>query len=99
MGSNEPGQVETLAGVHQYATTVSVRTFMLAVRITLITTVANAQTSAPTGNERLPRFEHYPVAETYKGPPAPAKLRRPGDRLFRTRIREAAAKGPNCAGH
>jgi hypothetical protein len=76
-----------------------VRTFLLAVGITLIATGATAQSSAPTANERLPRFEDYPAAETYKGIPAPPKLRRPGDRLFRTRLREAAAKGPNFAGH
>jgi hypothetical protein len=51
------------------------------------------------GNERLPRFEDYPVTAIFKGTPALPKLRRPGDRLFRTRIREGAAKGPNFAGH
>jgi hypothetical protein len=48
---------------------------------------------------RLPQFEDHPVTEIFKGPPAPPKLRRPVDRLFRTRIREGAAKGPNYAGH
>src|SRR5208282_3369622 len=33
------------------------------------------------------------------GKPAPPKLIRPEDRLFRTRIREGASKGPNFAGH
>jgi hypothetical protein len=71
----------------------------LTVYITLIAARANPQNSAPTGNQRLPRFEDYPVTETFKGPPAPPKLLRPGDRLFRTKIREGAAKGPNFAGH
>jgi len=73
--------------------------FTLIVCLTLAVFGANAQTSAPTSNERLPRFEDYPVTETFKGSPAPPKLRRPADRLFRTRIREGAAKGPNFAGH
>lgn len=50
------------------------------------------------GDERLPRFEDYPVTAIFKGTPAAPKLR-PGDRLFRTRIREGAARGPNFAGH
>jgi hypothetical protein len=50
-------------------------------------------------DERLPRFEDYPVTTLFKGVPAAPKLRRPGDRLFRTKIREGAAKGPNFAGH
>ena len=73
--------------------------FTTTVCITLIATGATAQSSAPTANEQLPRFEDYPVTDIYKGPPAPPKLRCPGDRLFRTRIREGAAKGPNFAGH
>ncbi len=60
---------------------------------------ANAQGPAPTSNERLPRFEDYPATEIFKGSPAPPKFRRPGDRLFRTKIREGAARGPNFAGH
>jgi hypothetical protein len=84
--------------IQQYATTISVRLFTLAVCFTLIAFKATAQKPAPTANERLPRFEDYSVTEIFKGPPAPPKLRRSGDRLFRTRIREGAAKGPNFAG-
>jgi hypothetical protein len=72
----------------RYATTILVRIFTLTVTIAAIV----------VGNERLPRFEDYPVTAIFKGTPAPPKLR-PGDRLFRTRIREGAAKGPNFAGH
>ena len=46
-----------------------------------------------------PRFEQYPATETFRGKPAPPILKTPGDRKFRTRIREGAAKGPNFAGH
>jgi len=35
----------------------------------------------------------------FTGKPAPPRLARTGERLFRTRIREAAANGPNFAGH
>jgi hypothetical protein len=51
-----------------------------------------------TGNS-FPKFKDYPVSEMFSGKPAPPKLVRPGDRLFRTRIRDGAAKGPNFAGH
>jgi hypothetical protein len=50
------------------------------------------------GSDGIPRFEDYPVTAIFKGVPAPPKLR-PVDRLFRTRIREGVAKGPNFAGH
>ncbi|HJT88516.1 MAG TPA: hypothetical protein VJ732_11685 [Bryobacteraceae bacterium] len=49
--------------------------------------------------ERLPRFAEYRATEIFKGKPAAPVLRTHEDRLFRTRIREAAAKGPNFAGH
>jgi hypothetical protein len=45
-----------------------------------------------------PKFEDYPVAKPFQGKPAGAKVERAGDRMFRTRIREGAAKGPNFAG-
>ena len=45
-----------------------------------------------------PKFEDYPVAKTHSGKPATAKVERADDRMFRTRIREGAAKGPNFAG-
>ena len=63
--------------------------------LVLLGGVMVAQTSEP----RTPRFEDYPATEIFKGQPAPPKLRRPGDRLFRTKIREGALKGPNFAGH
>ena len=46
-----------------------------------------------------PRFEQYSTTEKVSGKPAPPILKTPGDRLFRTVIREGAAKGPNFAGH
>ena len=48
----------------------------------------------------LPNFEDYHVGEPYKGKPAIVDLRSdPDARRFRTRLRQAAAKGPNFAGH
>jgi hypothetical protein len=45
-----------------------------------------------------PKFEDFPASGEFKGKPAAPKVERPSDRMFRTRIREAAAKGPNFAG-
>jgi hypothetical protein len=92
--SNEAGGED-----FQYATTVSVRTLILAAGMTLVTATVNAQSSPPNGSVQLPKFGDYQVTEIFKGPPAPPQLRRPADRLFRTKIREGAAKGPNFAGH
>jgi hypothetical protein len=47
----------------------------------------------------LPSFRSYGIAERFTGKPAAPILATPGDRAFRTRIREGAAKGPNFAGH
>jgi hypothetical protein len=60
--------------------------------------MAVAARSQDTGS-RIPRFEDYPLSEIFNEKPSPPKLLRPGERLFRTRIREGAAKGPNFAGH
>ena len=50
-------------------------------------------------SDSFPRFQNYPVSEILSGKPALPKLVRPGDRVFRTRIHDGAAKGPNFAGH
>jgi hypothetical protein len=44
-----------------------------------------------------PRFEDFPIGGTFNSKPSPPKLVEKRDRLFRTRIREGAAKGPNFA--
>ncbi len=44
------------------------------------------------------RFDGYP-AEAWSGVPAKPVLDTPDKRLFRTALREGAAKGPNFAGH
>lgn len=48
---------------------------------------------------RTPEFTDYPVREIFKGRPARVRLDSRQARLFRTRLREGAAAGPNFAGH
>jgi hypothetical protein len=50
-------------------------------------------------DKSLPKFEDYKVAEVFKGKPAQPVLTTPHQRLYRTRIRDAAANGPNFAGY
>ncbi len=47
----------------------------------------------------FPSFSEYPVSAIFKGKPVAPRLVQPGDRLFRSRILEGAAAGPNFAGH
>ena len=47
----------------------------------------------------LPSFDQFPAGETFTGQPAKPILKTRRDRLFRTRIRDGAAIGPNFAGH
>jgi hypothetical protein len=48
---------------------------------------------------RVPRFEDFPVTETWNGIAAPVKLATPSDRMFRTRLTGASKQPPNVAGH
>lgn len=48
---------------------------------------------------QFPKFADYPVTEIFKGTSAKPILTTPHQRLYRTRIRDAAAKGANFAGH
>jgi hypothetical protein len=54
---------------------------------------------AATAQEQLPRFEDYRATESFKGKPAAPVLRTSEDRMYRTRIREGTATGPNFAGY
>jgi hypothetical protein len=54
---------------------------------------------ADAQDKPLPKFEDFKVTEVFKGAPAKPILQSSGDRMFRTRIREGAARGPNFAGH
>jgi len=55
-----------------------------------------AQT-AVSGTE--PKFSDYPVRVSSHAGSASPKLTTPGQRKFRTMIRDGAARGPNFAGH
>ena len=47
---------------------------------------------------KVPRPEDYPVDSVFSGTPATPKFATPGQRRFRTVIRDWARKGPNFAG-
>jgi hypothetical protein len=70
------------------------------VLITLFSAVVATMSAAEQtpGANRFPAFAEYPASEIFKGKPSPPKLIRPADLLFRTKIREDAAIGPNFAG-
>src|SRR5947209_12680523 len=56
--------------------------------------------SAATKPGPVPEFDDYPVAEEFRGVPAPVQLRSaPYGDTFRTRLREGARGGPNFAGN
>ncbi len=52
-----------------------------------------------TPNSAPPRFQDYAVVEAWHGPPASLKLTTSSERLFRTKLTEAAKQPPNFAGH
>lgn len=83
---------------------------MLSGAVLLVAGLAGVPASADVGLDRhtivradlpadAPRFEDYRVP-VYAGKPARPDVRsHPRSRLFRTELREAAAAGPNFAGH
>ena len=46
-----------------------------------------------------PRFEDYSVVESWQSTPAPVKLTTTSERMFKTRLVDAAKKPPDFAGH
>ena len=54
---------------------------------------------APDSRVRAPRFEDYPAREVWQGKPPSLKLVTHSERMFRTRLTEAANQAPNFAGH
>lgn len=68
-------------------------------RATTLALVSITYARPQDGNVRFPRFADYRAGEFFSGKPAEPKLVRPRERLFRTKIREGAAKGANFAGH
>ena len=57
-----------------------------------------AWTETAMAQRRVPQFKDFPVDEAFVGKNAPVIITR-DDRMFRTRIREAARGKPNFAGH
>jgi hypothetical protein len=74
---------------------------LLLQRIVLIALVSfGAGSYAALGQKHRPEFRDYPAARVRALPPARADLSSSsGSRYYRTRLREAARKGPNFAGH
>lgn len=50
------------------------------------------------GQTRIPQFKEFPAKGKYAGKNAPVIITR-NDRMYRTRLREAAQEKPNFAGH
>ena len=59
---------------------------------------AQGRTLKSAAERPAPRFEDYPVKDAYRGRPSPVRLDSRRARMFRTRLREEAARGPNFAG-
>ncbi len=74
------------------------QTMLIYVRRYCRATLICALMASGWAQTRFPSFEEYRVKEVFNGTPAPPQLVHPIDRLFRTRIRQSAAKGPNFAG-
>ena len=65
-------------------------------RIALVLVTVLAASVLPDGP---PRFEDYPVRETFRGTPVPPVLSTRAARNYRTELRRQAPTGPNFAGH
>jgi hypothetical protein len=67
----------------------------IAIAILLIGCIVNAQTASV----KQPRFEDYPITETWQGARAALKLTKPSERMFRTQLANASKQPPDFAGH
>ena len=66
----------------------------------LTTLIISLLAPLPAVAGTVPKFSDYAVAEVFSGKRATVDLdSAPGARMFRTRLREAAAKSPNFAGY
>jgi len=61
-------------------------------------TIAHAQTEQFDAKHQ-PKFEDYPAAEVWNGTSAPVKLTTRSERMFRTKLTDAAKEPPNFAAH
>ena len=67
--------------------------------VVVCSVLVQAQATNPSKETSRPRFEDYPVNETWGGTAASVQFKSPSERLFRTQIKEAAKKPPDFAGH
>jgi hypothetical protein len=58
-----------------------------------------AVVTAAASTDFIYRFTEYPATDKYRGRPAAVNIKTAGDRMYRTVLREAAAKVPDFAGH
>lgn len=72
---------------------------MLCVKAALVVGFGCMVTDAQTSAGSPPRFDDYPVIETWQGPSAPIKLLTPSERMFRTQLTTASKQPPDFAGH
>lgn len=72
-----------------------VQLYRLLLSLAFVITLSDASAVA---QRRVPQFKDFAVTEIYSGESAPLILSEE-DRRFRTRLKEAARKKPNFAGH
>src|ERR1051325_4969852 len=68
----------------------------------LSASVAHTQNSIEDSKfdaKHLPRFEDFPVTETWTSPSAALKLTTSSERMFKTNLTAASQQSPNFAGH
>jgi hypothetical protein len=69
------------------------------VRVTMRIALLLVSAVMLVAQNRAPRFEDFPAPTDWKGPPTAVKLATRSERLFRTRLLQAANKPPNFATH
>ncbi len=68
------------------------------IRISLLVCVALFPGFSFAQDVKVPQFANFPAKQTYSGNPAPVILRTSEERMFRTRLKDAAKEPPNFAG-
>src|SRR5581483_628014 len=81
---------------------ISMRSFKLQI-VTLVLTCSTLVCADSQRNAKHkkapPRFTDFPVAAVWQEKTVAVKIRRPSEKMFRTRLRDAARERPNFAGH
>lgn len=68
------------------------------IRISLLVYVALSPGFSFAQDVKVPQFANFPAKQTYSGNPAPVILRTSEEKMFRTRLKDAAKEPPNFAG-